>query len=297
MLNTALKYFLEVVNVGSLTLAAQRLHVAPSAVSRMVRKLEDEHQTPLFDRHTRGMMLTEAGELLAAYARRVHLESERARAEIRDLSYVGKRLIKLSANQAFGRELLPEVIGQFRKNEPTVRFELAVLQTAEINRRIKKGEDDIGLCYGLSPPEDVHIQYARRMPVFAVMAPDHPLAGNVKLSMADIADWPVALMGAGSTIRFIVDLCCMHEKIALNVVLTSNNQGAIQNFCRDCGAISFSTELTVLGSTMRGELVVIPMSNEELHQRNLHILTLPGRQLPGSATRFIQAVIERIEAS
>src|SRR5690606_7985293 len=141
------------------------------------------------------------------------------------------------------------------------------------------------------------IRHTRLSPDWSSDVCSSDLAGNVKLSMADIADWPVALMGAGSTIRFIVDLCCMHEKIALNVVLTSNNQGAIQNFCRDCGAISFSTELTVLGSTMRGELVVIPMSNEELHQRNLHILTLPGRQLPGSATRFIQAVIERIEAS
>src|SRR5690606_8255821 len=107
MLNTALKYFLAVVNAGSLTVAAQKLHVAPSAVSRMVKKLEDQHQTLLFDRHARGMVLTEAGELLAAYARRAYLESERAHAEIRDLSYIGQKLIKLSANQAFGRELLP----------------------------------------------------------------------------------------------------------------------------------------------------------------------------------------------
>lgn len=90
MLNTALRYFLEVVDAGSLTLAAQKLHVAPSAVSRMVRKLEGEHQAQLFERHARGMVLTEAGQLLKAYARRASLDAERARAEIRELSQIGQ---------------------------------------------------------------------------------------------------------------------------------------------------------------------------------------------------------------
>lgn len=297
MLNTALKYFLEVVDAGSLTVAAQKLHVAPSAVSRMVRKLEDEHQTQLFDRHARGMVLTEAGQLLKTYARRTSLEAERARAEIRDLRKIGQKLIRISANQAFGRELLPRVIGEFRELEPTVRFELNILQSSEINRRVREGEDDIGLSYNLSPPQGVHVQYARRMPVFAVMAPSHPLASRQTLSMRDIGDHPVVLMGPGSTIRFIIDLCCMHENIAPNVVLTSNNQGAIQTCCLQWGAISFSGDLTVMTSMESGELVAIPMSNDELHQRNMHIQTMADRALPASVTRFVQAIERHMEAS
>lgn len=297
MLNTALRYFLEVVDAGSLTLAAQKLHVAPSAVSRMVRKLEDEHQAQLFERHARGMVLTEAGQLLKAYARRASLDAERARAEIRELSQIGQKLIRVSANQAFGRELLPRVIGEFREIEPTVRFELNILQSSEINRRVREGEDDIGLSYNLAPPQDVHVQYARRMPLFAVMAPQHPLAGRDMLSMQDIGDYPVVLMGPGSTNRFFIDLCCMHEKIELNIAMTCNNQGAIQTCCQQWGAISFSGDLTVMTPTERGELVSIPMANSELHQRIMHIQTMAGRQLPTSVGRFVQALASRIDAS
>ena len=297
MLNTALRYFLEVVDAGSLTLAAQKLHVAPSAVSRMVRKLEDEHQAQLFERHARGMVLTEAGQLLKAYARRASLDAERARAEIRELSQIGQKLIRVSANQAFGRELLPRVIGEFREIEPTVRFELNILQSSEINRRVREGEDDIGLSYNLAPPQDVHVQYARRMPLFAVMAPQHPLAGRDMLSMQDIGDYPVVLMGPGSTNRFFIDLCCMHEKIELNIAMTCNNQGAIQTCCQQWGAISFSGDLTVMTPTERGELVSIPMANSELHQRIMHIQTTAGRQLPASVGRFVQALASRIDAS
>lgn len=297
MLNTALQYFLEVVNTGSLTGAAQKLHVAPSAVSRMIRKLEEDHKTLLFERRARGMELTEAGELLKAYARRAALDSERARAEIRELSQVGQKLIRISANQAFGRELLPRVIGKALAVEPALRFELTTLQSSEINRRVRDGEDDIGVSYNLSPPQGVHVQYARRMPVYAVMAPTHPLATRKVLSLSDFGDYPVALMGPGSTIRFIVDLCCMHEKIALNVALTCNNQEGIHTSCMDWGAIGFSSDLTVRGLTERGALVAIPMSNTALHQRNFHVQTMADRQLPTSVTRFVQMLREHIEAA
>jgi len=297
MLNTALQYFLGVVDTGSLTGAAQKLHVAPSAVSRMIRKLEEEHKTLLFDRHARGMVLTEAGQLLKGYARRAALESERARAEIRELSEVGQKLIRISANQAFARELLPRVIGRALAIEPTLRFELTALQSSEINRRVREGEDDIGVSYNLSPPQGVHVQYARRMPVFAIMSPTHPLAKHKVLSLRELGDYPVALMGPGSTIRFIVDLCCMHEKIALNVALTCNNQEGIHASCMEWGAIGFSSDLTVKGLTERGVLVAVPLSNSTLHQRNFHVQTMADRHLPLSVMRFMDMVREHIEAT
>jgi DNA-binding transcriptional LysR family regulator len=294
MLNTALKYFLEVVNNGSLTVAAQALHVAPSAVSRMIRKLEDEYDTVLFDRHARGMVLTEPGQLLASYARRAYLDAERARSDIRDLSQLGQRMVKISANQAFGRELLPRLIGEFRKAEPTVHFQLDILQSGEINRRVREGKDDIGVSYSLSAPEGVQVQHIGILPVCAIMPPYHPLAGRGSVSMQEVAEYPVALMGHGSTIRFIIDLCCMHEGIDLNVVMTSNNMGALQNLSRIYGPIIFGSRLTVMAGIQRNELVALPITNADLHQRHFHIQTMMGRELPPSITRFVEAIIRDV---
>ena len=72
--DTALRYFLEVVRSGSVSEAATRLNVSPSAVSRQVAALEDLLGVPLFDRRPRGMAPSAAGELLAAHARRGALE-------------------------------------------------------------------------------------------------------------------------------------------------------------------------------------------------------------------------------
>ena len=64
-----LKYFDEVVRAGSIRLAAERLHVAPSAVNRRIQDLEEELGLPLFERLPRGMRLTAAGELFVTYVR------------------------------------------------------------------------------------------------------------------------------------------------------------------------------------------------------------------------------------
>ena len=77
MQTNALRYFLEVARTGSLSKASERLFVAVSALSRQIAKLEDEIGTPLFERRPRGMVLSEAGRLLAAHARRSLLETER----------------------------------------------------------------------------------------------------------------------------------------------------------------------------------------------------------------------------
>ena len=66
--STTLRYFYEVAAFGSVRVAAEKLFVAQSAVSRQIALLEDELGVPVFERHARGMALTAAGELLLRYA-------------------------------------------------------------------------------------------------------------------------------------------------------------------------------------------------------------------------------------
>ncbi|RYF67418.1 MAG: LysR family transcriptional regulator, partial [Comamonadaceae bacterium] len=72
-----LRYVDEVARVGSIRQAAERLHVAPSAVNRRIQDIEEELGTPLFERLPRGMRLTAAGELFVRYIRARGAELER----------------------------------------------------------------------------------------------------------------------------------------------------------------------------------------------------------------------------
>ena len=78
----AIRYFLAVAKCGSISEASAHLNVATSAISRQISALEDQIGTPLFERKPRGMTLSAAGELLAAYARKIQLDTHRVIGEI-----------------------------------------------------------------------------------------------------------------------------------------------------------------------------------------------------------------------
>jgi DNA-binding transcriptional LysR family regulator len=292
MISTTLRYFLQVANMGSVTMASEALHVAPSAVSRRIHSLESEHGVPLFERTARGMTLTEAGELLAVYVRRMQLESEKLSAEMRALTDIGKSVIRIAANEGFGREFLPHVMGEFMKREPNVRFELQVAIRSEVSKKVKRGEVDIGMAYSLAPVDGVNVAYSIRAPLHAVMSPRHPLAKRERLSLHDIAPYAVVISTPASSTRALVDYCCLHAKIELNYVLISDYSGALQHFIRDYEAITLAGSLTVMHAIERGDVVAIPLDNEDLYDRSVQIHTMQGRQLPSSVERFLALAID-----
>lgn len=298
MLNTAFRYFLAVVEAGSLTGAAWSLHVAPSAVSRMVRKLEEEYGVPLFERHGRGMVMTEAGEILAHSAKRGQLEAEHARMDILDLRKTGTRLIRISANQAFGMDLLPDLMAQYQNTEADVSFELTLTRATDIHKRVQDGEDDIGIAYGIRPAVDVNLQYSRRMKIVALVKESHPLTRLGSVSLKDISPFPVGQMSQGTTLRAMVELCCMQESVTLSTAFVSNNVTALHNFClgRE-NAVIFSGELSAASVLKQGKLVALPIIDPLLHQRHLQIITMKGRELPNSTKKFLNLIIEHIRQS
>ncbi|WP_266034744.1 LysR family transcriptional regulator [Brucella intermedia] len=295
MISTALRYFIQTVDSGSIADAAQRLHVAPSAISRMIRKLESDYGVALIERMPRGIRPSEAGLMLAEYGRRAMLDAERTRSDIIDLRSMGQRTIRIAANQAFGTEMLPDIIGRLQAEIPGFQFHLSIHQSDIINARIREGKEDIGITHDMSRPRHVDILHQSSNQLYAVMAPTHELAAYKSVTYRDVARFPVALMGPGSTNRITVDMGALAEGVTFEPALTSNNVSAIQNYCREWGAVSFSSRVTVSASIARGELVAVPLSIKNAGRRYFHIQVMAGRQLPRSLHRVIQEIRSRLE--
>jgi DNA-binding transcriptional LysR family regulator len=155
-----LRYFLEVAGTGSISQASERLHVAASAISRQIAKLEHDLGVPLFERRPRGMVLSEAGELPAAYARRSRLESEQVIEEIRGLSALRHSVIRLASSEGFARDLLSEAIVAFRESYPGVRFRLRVDAPSAATDAVREGAADLAVTYALAPEPDIKVEYS-----------------------------------------------------------------------------------------------------------------------------------------
>ncbi|VVE36371.1 LysR family transcriptional regulator [Pandoraea communis] len=292
----ALRYFLEVARTGSLSRASERLHVAVSALSRQIAKLEEDLGTPLFERRPRGMVLSEAGELLADHARRVLLDAERVTSEIRGLAEVGRATIRVASAEGVARDFLPQVFARFRETYPGAHFLLDVVSPFEATVRVRDGEADIAVCFSVAPEKGVQVVHSQPAPIYALMAKRHPLAKRRDVALADLLPYPLALSNAGVTIRQMFDLCCTLEGLLFEPVFVSNYHAALHSFVRSGNAVTLTGLLTVRSRLAPEGLVAIPIRNPALHQRSLQVQTMAGRTLPAPVEAFLGLLIDAIRA-
>ena len=208
LLSIPMRHFLEVARSGSVNQAAARLFVASSAVSRQIAKLEDSLGTPLFERHARGMALTAAGERLAAHLRNAQRDIEQVVDEVRDLGGQDARRIRMACTEGFAGHFMPLVMRSFEAAHPGCQLELHVGSPDGVSALLARGETDIALKYVVAPEPGLRIAHAASAPVFAVLRPDHPLARQRVVSVADAVRYPLAVGDKGVTARQLFDQAC-----------------------------------------------------------------------------------------
>ncbi len=140
-----LRSFATGVELGSFARAADRLGRSTSAVSAQLKKLEDQAGTPIFRRAGRGLALTDAGEVMLAYARRLIELNDEAAAAVNGVELEG--WVRLGLPEDFGEALLPEVLGRFARANPKVRIEARVGRNADIVDRLIAGRLDLALAW------------------------------------------------------------------------------------------------------------------------------------------------------
>ncbi|EQD84856.1 LysR family transcriptional regulator [Saccharopolyspora erythraea D] len=291
---TSLRYFLEVARTGSISEASERLHVATSAISRQITKLEQEVGAPLFERQPRGMVLSEAGEILAAYARRSALEAEQVLADVHGVEALHRSTVKLASSEGFARDFLPAAITTFREKHPGVRFRLDVTGPAAATQQVKDGTADLSVTYSLGPEEGIKVEYSQQQPVYALMPDDHPLAHREDVELADLLEYPLALMEEGTTIRQLFDVCVALEGLSFEPALVSNYSGALQSFAQLRGGVSLVGPLTVRRRLDADRLAIVPISNPELSRRSMQIQSMARRALPAAVKAFLAHLIEQV---
>ena len=194
-----LRYVIAVADERHFGRAAQRCHVAQSALSQQVKHLENELGVRLFDRSTRRVELTEAGARFLQQARQVVAGSERAAADMRALAAGRSGSVRVGFVGTATYDVLPRVAQRVRAELPhvdlTVRGEL--LSPALIEA-VLSGDLDLALVRPHSSlPDGLNLRALRRERFVAVVPDTHPLAGQQSLELALLAGEPFVMHPSG----------------------------------------------------------------------------------------------------
>lgn len=133
-------------DLGGFGKAAERLGRSQSAVSLQMRKLEERVGRPLFRRQGRGLGLTDAGDIVLGYARRILELNDQAVAAARGIAVDGS--VRFGVPQDFGESWLPGVLSRFGRAHPSVMIEARVDRSNRLVERIAEGSLDLALLWG-----------------------------------------------------------------------------------------------------------------------------------------------------
>lgn len=195
LIRTALRYFDEAVRDGSIRKAADRLHVASSAINRQLIQLEEEMGVRLFDRFPRGIRATAAGEMLLSYVRRWDREAVSLKRDLEALRGGIRGTIRIAAAESFTDEMLPRAMHALQAQFPQVDFSLISGDNYLITTQLLARDADVVLAFDVTESARAQIVASITSPLGVITPPDHPLARQVSVTLGDCAPFPLVIPG------------------------------------------------------------------------------------------------------
>jgi len=286
-----LRYVDEIARSGSIRAAAERLHVAPSAVNRRLQDIEEELDAPLFERLPRGMRLTAAGEMFITYVRARQAELDQVRSNIEELKGLRRGTVKLICSQGLAPSFVPQAISSFRRQHPLVEFRVQVGDHVQALSALRAMETDLILVFNLDSEPDLHPIVFHDQKLLAVMHRDHPLAQrSPSIRLADCTAYPLALPNRDTAGRQMLERFVLRRSIDLKPLVESNSFELLRGCLYHQEAVTFQFESGAV--TDGGQLVT-----REIDTRRVCCGWLVGAApLPRCSGGLITVVSGRIEA-
>lgn len=268
-----LEVFIEILQCGSTTQAAQSLSLSQSAVSAALTDLESQLEVQLFDRVGKRLVTNEYGRLLYP---KVFALLEQA-TEVEQISKKGLGAVKLAASTTIGNYMLPGKLVYYRHDNPNIPFELLINNTAEVIKAVQEFKVDLGLIEGSSYESELITIPWKKDQLVVFCAPNNPLAGR-QLKQHELENVGWILRESGSGTRNIVDQLLLSKLTQCNILIEFNNSEAIKHAVMNSMGISCLSSLTIEEQLKNGSLVALNIDKIEIsrilyliHHQNKHL--------------------------
>lgn len=295
----AIRYFHEVARAGSFRKAAERLHIAASAINRHVRLLEADMGARLFDRKRGrgGVMLTTAGEVLMRRVRYALNELSTARSEIDSLRGRGRGRIRAGVTDALARSFLPGFLAAFHTENPRIDLEVKVSNTPRLAEMLLQDQIDVVLAYDVPPQIGITFAVEYALGSCIVAHKDHPLARKASVRLAECANYDLAMPDDEHYLRAILNRVYGDGNAIRPPLLATNSYELMSEFVERGLAISLQTRFDAESATARPNLVYVPVREPLARYSSLACCVRSGRQLPAIGETFVNRLKETLDSA
>ncbi|HJR58263.1 MAG TPA: LysR family transcriptional regulator [Vicinamibacterales bacterium] len=284
-----LEHFLAVVEERTFTRAAERVCRTQPAVSQSIKKLEDEVGAPLFARDVHEVSLTEAGRVLADYARRMVSLRDEAMHQVAELAALKAGTLSIAAHESAAEYLLPGPLRAYLQKFPDIRVGIYRARLNEIPRQVMDRQVDVGFVKDEPMFHELRAVEVHADAMICVAAPTHPLAARTALSVAELAGEPFILHHlCGSTAEMIHQLFA-RQGVRCRIAAELWSFENIKGFVKEGVGLAIVPGVTVQQELRDGVLVRLPLRELSAPRRTLMIYREQG-YVSASARELIKIV-------
>jgi DNA-binding transcriptional LysR family regulator len=283
-----LRVFIAVAERGHVTRAAEDLGISQSAASAAIATLESRYRTKLFDRVGRGIELTETGRLFLREARAVLDRASMARSVLEELAGLATGAVAIAASQTIATYWLPRRLSAFHRANPSVRLNVVIRNTREVESAVVDGEVNIGLVEGPTQHPALIRQQVDQDSLVLVVASDQPPLPINAMGRLDLRaiTWVIRETGSG-TRRGLEDLA-FREGLTLddlNVFLVLPSNEAVREAIEAGVGATIISRHVVASAIAAGTLTAIPI---ELPPREYALLRHRERHASTAQRALVQ---------
>lgn len=181
-----LRAFKAVVETGSFTKAAESLHLTQSALSGLIKEFETTLDLRLFDRTTRKLSLSVAGQHIYPMAIRILYDVEHMATEVGRLKALESGFVKVAVSQQLAASILPQVMAEFMAEYPNIKVTLEDCSVDAVIESVNHGMVDFGLAPERDIPDSLSCELLFNLPFYVVMPPNHPLTKLKYVNWSDL---------------------------------------------------------------------------------------------------------------
>ena len=281
-----LKYFMEVAQQKSFSKAARNLHISQSAISRMIKSLEEELGVTLFIRNAKTVEITAPGTIFYNYAKRCLFVFEHLKSDFENEFKLKQDTIEIGLPPITDAHVFAKLLGEFKRTYPQIAIKLYEHGSKVIESSVQEGIIDVGIICTI-PNKDFESFFLSEDEMCVVMPKGYPLEENKEVPMKLLADYPLVLYRDDFNLHDDILTNCKKIGFSPRVVFeTSQRELMLQTVASGLGVAILPSRLCPRNSeTSR---VVTRVMTEPRMTHHLYAIWKKGRFLSRAARLWIE---------
>ena len=287
-----LRTLIQVAELGSLSKASDRMHIAQPALSRQVRMLEDELGVRLFERHGRGMVISEAGQDVLRHAYRVMAELQEIKSTVADSDASLKGHVSIGMPPTVSDILAVPLVSAFRARHPEATIRIVSAYSGYVLDWLHKGEIDAAVLFESRSARSVKSEPLLEESLFLIGPPDRDLHPDQPVEFSSLEGENLLLPSHGHSLRGLLADCAKGRGISLRVMVEADSFSTLKALVHSGNGMTILPLGPIHEDVKEGRLSYAPLINPVPKRRLM--ISIPSDR---PSTRLSRFACEMLRAS